>query len=297
MINRRGFIKNAAVAYVAIKTAAASNVFAEEKKPKVAISESSNHKAAVRSAVAMLGGMGSFISPGDVVAVKPNMAWAREPQYAANTNPEVVAEVVRLCFEAGAKTVYVTDNPCNSARSVYAMTRIPEYAQKQGAEVFIPQNRHYKDMDLKGDFIENWPVLEHFATADKVINVPVAKHHGSSQLTASMKNWIGAVGGFRGALHQNLHQAIVDLANFFKPTLNIVDCTRVLMSNGPTGGSLNDVKQLNKIIASSDQVAVDSLSAKALGFNPATIKFLQIAKQKGLGVTNEKDMNIVYEKV
>jgi uncharacterized protein (DUF362 family) len=297
MLNRRNFLKKTMVAYVAAKTVTTPNVFAENRKSNVAISQSSNHRATVRSAVAMLGGMENFISKGDVVAVKPNMAWAREPKYAANTNPEVVAEVVKLCFEAGAKKVYVTDNPCNNARSVYAISRIPEYVQKEGAEVFIPQNRHYKEMNLRGTFIDDWPVLELFKTADKVINVPVAKHHGSTQLTASIKNWLGAVGGFRGSLHQNLHQAIVDLATFFKPTLNIVDCTRILMANGPTGGSLDDVKISNKIIASTDQVATDFLAAKELGFEPTTIKFLQIAEKQGLGTSDKNEMNIVYEKV
>jgi len=298
MLDRRNFIKHSILAYTTLKLFSPLSTFAAEKnKSLVSICESADSRQAVRQAVKMAGGIGNFISKNDTVAVKPNMAWARKPEYAANTNPDVVAEVVKLCYEAGAKKVYVTDNPCNSPRSVYALSNIPALVQKEGAEVFIPQSRHYKDMNLGGKFVDDWSVLEIFHTADKVINVPVAKHHGSSRITVSMKNWLGAVGGFRGLLHQNLHQAIVDLASFFKPTLNIVDCTRILMANGPTGGSLDDVKRLNRVIVSTDQVAVDSIAAEYLGTSPENVKFIQIAEKKGLGTSDKNKMNILYEKI
>jgi len=298
MLDRRTFIKQLVLAYTSMKLLSPLNTFADEKnKSLVSICESTDHRQAVRQAVKMAGGIENFISKGDTVAVKPNMAWARKPEYAANTNPDVVAEVVKLCYEAGAKKVYVTDNPCNSPRSVYALSNIPTLAQKEGAEIFIPQSRHYKEMNLGGEFVDDWSVLEVFHTADKVINVPVAKHHGSSRITVSMKNWLGAVGGFRGSLHQNLHQAIVDLASFFKPTLNIVDCTRILMTNGPTGGSLDDVKKLNRILVSTDQVAVDSIAAGYLGTTPENVQFIKIAEKKGLGTSNKNKMNILYGKI
>lgn len=298
MIDRRNFIKQSVLAYTTLKFFSPLHTLAaEQNKSLVAICESADHRRAVRHSVKMAGNMENFIAKGDTVAVKPNMAWARKPEYAANTNPAVVAEVVKLCYEAGAKKVYVTDNPCNSPRSVYALSNIPVLAQKEGAEVFIPQSRHYKDMNLGGKFVDDWSVLEIFHTADKVINVPVAKHHGSSRITVSMKNWLGAVGGFRGLLHQNLHQAIVDLASFFKPTLNIVDCTRILMANGPTGGSLDDVKRLNRVIVSTDQVAVDSIAAGYLGTSAEKVEFIRLAENQGLGTSDKNKMNVLYEKI
>lgn len=298
MLNRRTFIQRSLLTYASLKMFEPVNSFASQNnKSFIAICESKNHRKAVRHAVQMSGGMEKFISKGDKVALKPNMAWAKKPEYAANTNPEVVAEVVKLCYEAGADTVYVTDNPCNSPRSVYALSQIPSYAQKEGAEIFIPQNRHFKDMSIGGKFVDNWSVLEIFHNADKVINIPVAKDHGSSRITVSMKNWLGAVGGSRGALHQNLHQAIADLAAFFKPTLNIVDCTRILMCNGPTGGSLDYVKKLDRIIVSSDQVAVDTIASEYLGTGPENVQFIRIAEKSGLGTSQKNKMNIVYDKI
>lgn len=272
------------------------NLFASSNS-SVFITESENIKKAVYHAIEMAGGIGKFIQQGEVVAIKPNMAWARTPEYAANSNPLVVEEVVRLCFKAGAKEVYVTDNPCNNARSVYVLSKIPEHVEKIGAKVFIPQKRHFKKMDIGGDFVRKWEVLELYKKVDKVINIPVAKQHGSSTVTASMKNWLGAVGGYRGFLHRDLHQAIFDLASFFKPTLTVVDCSRILVRNGPTGGDLNDVKILNKIVVSEDQAAADSIAAKFLGKDPTNIKYLLIAHKRGFGNILDSNITTYYEKI
>lgn len=112
-----------------------------------------------------------------------------------------------------------------------------------------------------------------------------------------MKNWLGAVGGFRGALHQNLHQAIYDLAYFFNPTLNIIDCSKVLIRNGPTGGSLSDVKVLNKIVVTTDQAAGDAVGGEFLGVDVADIDFLKIAQKKGFGNIKKSNIQIAYEKI
>lgn len=294
MINRRTFLAGSAAVIASLSLPYRS---LSKTVSHVYIAESENISKAVRHAVEMAGGITKYIKPGDVVALKPNMAWAKGPEYAANTNPIVVAEVVKLCFEAKAKEVYVSDNPCNNARSVYSISQIPEYAEKSGAKVFIPQNRHYKKMQINGDFVKDWSVFELFKVADKVINIPVLKDHGSSKITASMKNWLGAVGGFRGALHQNLHQAIYDLAYFFNPTLNIIDCSKILIKNGPTGGSLSDVKVLNKIVVTTDQAAGDAVGAEFLGVDVADIDFLKIAQKKGFGNIKKSNIQITYEKI
>jgi uncharacterized protein (DUF362 family) len=294
MINRRTFLAGSAAVIASLSLPYRS---LSKTVSHVYIAESENISKAVRHAVEMAGGITKYIKPGDVVALKPNMAWAKGPEYAANTNPIVVAEVVKLCFEAKAKEVYVSDNPCNNARSVYSICQIPEYAERMGAKVFIPQNRHYKKMQINGDFVKDWSVFELFKVADKVINIPVLKDHGSSKITASMKNWLGAVGGFRGALHQNLHQAIYDLAYFFNPTLNIIDCSKILIKNGPTGGSLSDVKVLNKIVVTTDQAAGDAVGAEFLGVDVADIDFLKIAQKKGFGNIKKSDIQIAYEKI
>ncbi|MGA1862043.1 DUF362 domain-containing protein [Deferribacter thermophilus] len=294
MVRRRDFLKFGATAAISFTIPIES--FAD-KKSEVFVMESENHRKATESIIEMLGGINRFISKGDIVAVKPNMAWAREPEYAANTNPAVVAEVVRLCYKAGAKRVIVTDNPCNNPRSVFSLSKIPEYAHKENAKVFVPQNRHYKIMNIQGKFLREWPVLEVFKKVDKVINIPVAKNHSSSIVTIGMKNWMGAIGGNRGYLHQNLHQAIFDLAMFFRPTLTIVDCTRIMLKGGPSGGDLKYVKKLNRVVASLDFVAADAVACEYLGYNPKDVGYLKLANEYKVGNIHKSAINLIYEKI
>jgi uncharacterized protein (DUF362 family) len=98
-----------------------------------------------------------------------------------------------------------------------------------------------------------------------------------------MKNLMGLIGGDRGRIHWHLEPAIVDLAAFFKPTLVVLDAIRVLTANGPQGGSLKYVKQLNTVAASRDQVAIEAMGAKLFGLRAAEMDHLHIAAQRGLG--------------
>ncbi|MBU2547758.1 MAG: DUF362 domain-containing protein [Proteobacteria bacterium] len=230
-----------------------------------------------------LGGMEKFITRGDVVAVKPNMSWDRPPELAANTSPEVLAAIVRLCYRAGAKKVHLVDNTINNAQRCYLNTGIEAVAKETGAGLLYPESKHFKDMDLGGRRLGQWSVFMPVIQADKLINAPVAKSHGLTRLTLGMKNWIGAVGGRRGALHQDIHQSIVDLARFFQPTLVLVDATRIMVRNGPSGGRLSDVIGRNTVIAGIDQVAVDAAATALFDVYPDEVGYILLAEQQGLG--------------
>jgi len=240
-------------------------------------------KALTRSVFEKAGGMHRFISRGDVVAIKPNISWAREPHLAATTNPAVLEAVIELCQEAGAKKVRIADNTIHTARRCFAITGAAQVAQKTGADLVYPRSSRMKKMKLHGSRLDVWPVFTPLVEADKVINLPVAKVHGLSGLTLGMKNWIGAVGGRRGALHQDIHQTIVDLAQFFKPDITLIDATRIMISNGPSGGSLSDVKAENRLILSNDPVAADARAALLFGKNPEEIGFIRLGHKWGLG--------------
>ena len=140
-----------------------------------------------------------------------------------------------------------------------------------------------KKMKIHGHRLDVWPVFVPFKEADKVINLPIAKHHSLCDLTLGMKNWIGAVGGRRNALHQDIHQTIVDLAQFFKPTLTLIDAIMVLTRNGPSGGSLSDVVAKNMLILSDDPVAADAKASMLFGYNPADLRFIELGRKWGLG--------------
>lgn len=262
--------------------------------PLMAIAKSSKNPAELtRRAVDALGGMKRFISRGDVVAIKPNIGWDRQPAHAANTNPEVVAEVVRLVFDAGASKVVVTDASCNEPNRCFQRSGIWRAAHSLGATVIIPAEHRFREIRMKGDVLDLWPVYTPIVNADKVINIPVAKHHNLSKFTAAMKNWYGLLGGRRNRLHQNIDVSIADLATFMRPTLTVVDATRVLMRNGPQGGNIDDAKDMHQVIASLDQVAVDAYGATLIGEKPENVKYLAMAHERGIGNMNWKEIPYV----
>lgn len=229
------------------------------------------------------GGIEKFVSKGDVVVIKPNISWARAPRFAATTNPEVLEAVIELCLGAGAKKVRIADNTIHNARRCFAVTGAGMVAKKTGADLIYPRSSLMRDMKIRGHRLDVWPVFVPVREADKVINLPVAKVHVSSQLTLGMKNWIGAVGGRRNALHQDIHQTIVDLARFFKPTITLIDAIRIMVRNGPSGGSESDVAVKNRLILSDDPVAVDARAAGLFGLRPEKIGFIRLGEKQGLG--------------
>jgi uncharacterized protein (DUF362 family) len=241
-------------------------------------------KALTRKTFEAAGGMGSFVSKGDVVAIKPNISWARAPHLAATTNPEVLEAVIELCQEAGAKKVRIVDHTIHGAKRCFAVTGAGMVAKNTGADLVHPRSSLMRDMKMGGNRLDVWPVFMPVVEADTLINLPVAKVHGLSGLTLGMKNWIGAVGGRRNALHQDIHQTIVDLAHYFKPDVTLIDATRVMVHNGPSGGSLSDVVVMNRLILSNDPVAADARAARLFDLEPDGVGFIKIGHQQGLGV-------------
>ena len=252
--------------------------------PEMVVAQGEDPRELLRKALAELGGMRRFVVRGDVVVVKPNIAWDRTPEQAANTNPELVAATVQFCQEAGASQVIVTDVSCNEPRRCFERSGIARAARAAGARVILPEEGRFQEVDLRGEVLRTWPVLRPFLEADKVINLPIAKHHSLTGVTLGMKNWYGILGGARHRLHQRIHESLVDLADFMRPTLTIMDAYRVLVRNGPTGGSLDDVALKKTLIASTDPVALDAYAAKAYwDLDEGSLPYLRLAQARGLG--------------
>jgi len=249
----------------------------------------------ITAALGPMGGMSRFISKGDTVLVKPNVAFDRGPRMGATSNPEVVAEVVRMCFSAGAKRVLVADNPIEKAEPCFAKSKIREAAERAGAEVFLPANTSFapvaiRDRDpdpTRNEALGTWEVFyKPLRLADKVIGVPPIKDHNLCFASMSIKNWYGLLCGRRNQFHQAIHDIVSDLGMMMSPTLIIVDATRVLMKNGPTGGKLEDVAiggidGRPCIVASVDPLASDAWCLQhLLGRDPANLRYLDLAEQK-----------------
>ncbi|MBF0422416.1 MAG: DUF362 domain-containing protein [Magnetococcales bacterium] len=258
--------------------------------PLMAIVHGEHVEPMLREAIHQLGGINRFIQKGDRVLLKPNVGWDRMPEQAANTGPELVLAMARLCHEAHAETVWVTDVSLNDPARCFHRSGIQQAAQQANAQVFIPGKDDFLTTDMGGKLLKIWSVNRLFHQVDKVINLPIVKHHSLSGCTLAMKNWYGIIGGRRNQLHQEIHTSIVDLAAAVRPTLTVMDATRVLKHNGPTGGSLDDVARYNTLIASLDEVALDSYALGYLDLTPDKIPFLSLAEARGLGKVRWQDV-------
>jgi len=292
----RDFLKAAAISgaalYMPEQLEAFLNISETPKKAVLVVAKGSSPSKITRAAIDAFGGINRFISRGDVVVVKPNIAWDRLPEQAANTNPEVVREVVRLCYEAGAKKVKVFDRSVNDPRRCYVQSGIADAVKETGADMHYVDDRKFKDKMIHGEAIKSWPLYAEIFEADKVINVPIAKHHGLARLTMSMKNWMGVMGGSRNEIHQKLDRSLVDISMAIKPTLTVLDAVRILTANGPQGGSLSDVKRMDTVIVGTDQVAVDSFGATLFGMKGSDLGYVRIASEAGLGIMDLSQIHI-----
>ena len=244
--------------------------------------------AAAIKAVELLGGMKKFVKPGESVLIKPNISWDRRPEQAATTNPAVVKAVIGMVREAGAEEITVADNTCNNAQNSYRRSGIKETAEAAGARAPYVVENDFEEVNLKGEVLNKWKVYRPALKADRIINLPVAKHHGLSGVSLSMKNMMGLIGGRRNLLHQKLGESIVDLTAYFKPDLIILDAARILIANGPQGSTLDDVEDRNIIAASTDPVRIDAFGISLFGdrepFNREYVsRYLKIAESRGLG--------------
>jgi uncharacterized protein (DUF362 family) len=259
--------------------------------PRLVVAHGQDAAKNVRAAVARLGGMSPYIGPEDVVVVKPNIGWDASAETGANTHPEVVAEVVRLVREARPKRVIVADCPVRKSRAAFVRSGIQAAALAAGAEVFAPEDIRHVTVEVS-ERLGTWDVLEPFVWATKIINVPVAKHHPLTGVTAGLKNWMGITGKLRMTMHEDIQRSIAELAMMMKPTLTIIDATRLLMQNGPDGGNRGDVKQEGALAAGFDPVALD---AWAYSLFPAVAlpKNLHLAQQLGLGTIDFRSLDPV----
>jgi uncharacterized protein (DUF362 family) len=195
-----------------------------------------------------------------------------------------------MAFEAGAKQVIVTDASCNEPNRCFQRSGIWRAAYAHDATIILPAPHRFRELRMRGDVLDLWPVYMPLVNVDKVINAPVAKHHNLSKFTGAMKNWYGLLGGRRNRLHQNIDVSIADLATFMRPTLTVMDATRVLLRNGPQGGNIDDAKDMHQVIASLDQVAVDAYGATLIGVKPSNVRYLQLGHERGIGNMNHEQV-------
>ncbi|MFC1481671.1 DUF362 domain-containing protein [Candidatus Neomarinimicrobiota bacterium] len=286
-MKRKEFIKTSTAGIAGLSVAQLGiggilKAFAQEGAPHVVWIENGEPEALVQAAVAAFGGLQTFISKGDKVVIKPNIGWDRAPAYAANTNPDLVAEVVRLCLAAGARQIKVLDHSTNNAIRSYRNSQIEAKAKAAGAKIVQVREQRFRDVNLpEGKVLKSWPIYGEYLDADKVINIPVAKHHSMCKVTLGLKNLMGAMGGNRGEIHNGFSTKLADITSHILPTITIIDGYRIMTGNGPTGGSLADVKEARTLIMSDCTIAADVTGVGLFGLKPQDVGYLREMMGRG----------------
>lgn len=262
----------------------------------MAVAEGPDPALAVRAALQELGGIERFVKLGDRVLIKPNCAFDRPAHFGATTSPEVTGEMVRQCIAAGAK-VRVIDNPINNPEGCFVKSGLMDAVGAAGGEVWLPTASLFGRVQVGTLRIPDWEALYRpLDWADKVIGIPTVKSHNLCGVSLTMKNWYGLLGGARNRLHQAINEVVTDLAQFIRPTLVVLDGSRMLVSNGPTGGSPSDVRPGDVVAVGTDQVALDSFGARLLGHAPQDITYLKMAAGLGLGTMETENLKL-FKKV
>ncbi len=293
-MHRRDFLRTAGTGILGTTVLSSQfhTLFAQPGAPQAVWVENGEPGQLLAAALKEFGGMQHFVSKGDVVVVKPNMGWDRAPQYAANTNPDLVAAVVRECFQAGAKTVKVFDRTCNNPLRCYASSQIEARARDAGADVSHIRESRFVTKTINGEQVREWPIYRDYLEADKVINVPIAKHHSLSRVTLGMKNLMGVMGSDRGDIHSGFSSKIVDIDRMILPTLTIIDAYRILTANGPVGGNLAHVRQARTLIMSPCVVSADAVALELFGLKLADVEFVREAVKQGVNRYDVKNLDL-----
>ncbi len=255
--------------------------------PDIWVIKGTDYPSMTRKIVASAGGMDKFVTRGDRVVIKPNIGWDRNVAQGANTHPLIVSTLVTLALEVGAAKVMVFDRTCNEERRCYQNSGIkPALDQMKDRRVHCTHvdDRKFVTITIKqGRSLKEWSFYKDALEADCYINVPVAKHHSSSGLSMGLKNAMGVIGGWRGKIHYNLSAKIADLNLVIRPSFTLVDATRVIIRNGPSGGSLEDVQKLDTMVLGVDPIAVDAYTTTLFGLKPEDIGSTVEGFKRGLG--------------
>jgi uncharacterized protein (DUF362 family) len=234
-------------------------------------------------AITLIGGIDKFVKKGDSVGLLINSPWTRPGTY---TNPDIALAVLKMCRDAGVSSVVCIKNAGNEYwdRSSLAGNHAAMLAD-------LKQNSGYITKTINGKALKQADVVKELLECDKLINIPIAKHHNGTNFTGNLKNMMGACphstnrffhsGGKVANDAEFLSQCIADLNTLRKPDLCVSDVTEYVINNGPAGpGELNKPQ---KIVAGSDPVAVDSKSAEIMGLQPEDISMINMARDNNVG--------------
>ncbi len=224
---------------------------------------------------------------GKRVLIKPNVLRASEAREGIVTHPAVLRAVVEKVEAMGPASIVVGDNPGlfsyganeESFRTTGLMEAAQGYYQNIGNDSL--------QVAFNFRFMPAVSISRIVLEADVVISLPKFKTHGLTVLTGAIKNSYGFLPGAQKArLHQAagspafFHDLVVEVFRLRVPDFFLMDAVVGMEGNGPASP---DLREVGLILASDNAVALDAVMARMMGCDPALLRFLQKAKEMGLG--------------
>jgi uncharacterized protein (DUF362 family)/Pyruvate/2-oxoacid:ferredoxin oxidoreductase delta subunit len=266
--------------------------------------ESERVKNAVRQSLDLLGGIRAFVKPGNRVLLKVSLLMRRKPEKATTTHPEVVRALAELVLEAGGKPL-IGDSPGGyhfytraTLASVYETCGMKEAAEKSGAEL----NYDTEAIDVpfpEGKVVKMVKTIKPVLDADVVISIPKLKTHMMTVYSGAVKNLFGIIpGSYKAEYHLRFEDTddfadlLIDLCNFAKPALTVMDAVVGMEGLGPTSGTPRTV---GLIVSSPDPYALDSVAVRLIGLDPRRVPTIVKAEERGLCAANMAGIRVLGE--
>ncbi len=273
-------------------------------KSVVSVVKGKNTEKMVQEALDLIGGLESVVKPGDVVLLKPNVHGPHPAEDHITTDPQIVATMVKLCKKAKAKQVLVGEAPSLVGGTMYCyeISGIKEAVEGAGGKLVDLETDEYVTMKVpQGNILKTIDRPKTFATADKVISLPVMKTHHGAIFTGGLKNMMGTLNrAGKNFIHRaGLFESITDINKVRMPDLVVADMIVAMEGSGPIAGrSINVTPEGKKVVreiiggilvpmglvaASKDVVASDATCARIMGIDPGAVPYMWYAAQFGLG--------------
>lgn len=250
----------------------------------------------------MMGGMGKFTSPGDRVALKPNLLQAAHPDKAITTHPSLIAAVGRAVNTSGAKP-FLLESPSGAyphtpaaLERVYRATMMTDAAASGGIE--LSTDTRMEEVSFpEGKLTKHFQICSPILEADLVINLPKFKTHALTAITGAVKNLFGTIPGrAKPGYHATLTDKylfaamLLDLAECINPGLSIMDAVVGMEGNGPGSG---DPRQVGFLLGSENPRALDLVAAEMMGLDWGENPYLVEAEKQGRGPTHLEEIELV----
>ncbi len=236
---------------------------------------------------------------GKSVLIKPNVLRGSKAEEGIVTHPAMVRAVVEKVEAMGPASIVVGDNPglfsYGANEETFKKTGLMEAAEGYYQNI----GNDSEKVAFNPDFTPTVSISRAVLGTDIIISLPKFKTHGLTMITGAIKNSYGFLPGAQKArLHKaagsmkRFHEMVVDVFRLRVPDLFLMDAVVGMEGNGPASSDLRDI---GLVLASDNGVALDAVMATMVGCEPGRLRFLQKAKQAGLGDYDLSAIEIIGE--